>query len=45
MGLLGKFLLTEKLINEKLTFTNSIPIFPGPDPWPRPGMSRCGYGK
>ena len=30
----------------KPTFQYStIPLFPGPDPWPRPGMSRCSNGK
>jgi len=29
----------------KVMKTKKIMIIPGPDPWPRPGMARCGDAK
>jgi hypothetical protein len=33
------------VVGRKVMKTKKIMIIPGPDPWPRPGMSRCGDGK
>jgi len=37
--------MTRKLMNEEFPYKIIIPTFPGPDPWPRPGISTCGDGK
>jgi len=39
----GRFLLLMKVIYFKPQ--NRRTRNPGPDPWPRPGMARCGDGK